>query len=98
MVELRNKFSKDELTIIAVSTLNSKKLTENYLKGALGGKEATFPTLFAGRRVQKAFKGRGVPNTFIVDKQGMVRYRHRGFNVGLKKFIELEIKSLMDAV
>lgn len=61
------------------------------------GKQATYPILLNGLKVQKAFKGRGVPNTFIIDQQGKVRYKHRGFSDGMKKFIEMEIQSLLEA-
>lgn len=61
------------------------------------GKQATYPILLNGLKVQKAFQGRGVPNTFIIDQQGMVRYKHRGFSDGMKKFIELELTSLLEA-
>jgi len=60
------------------------------------GKQATYPILLNGLKVQKAFKGRGVPNTFIIDQQGKVRYKHRGFSDGMKKFIEMEIQSLLE--
>jgi lipid II:glycine glycyltransferase (peptidoglycan interpeptide bridge formation enzyme) len=60
------------------------------------GKQATYPILLNGLKVQKAFQGRGVPNTFIIDQQGKVRYKHRGFSDGMKKFIEMEIQSLLD--
>lgn len=60
------------------------------------GKLGTFPILMNGHKVQKAFQGRGVPNTFIIDQHGKVRYKHRGFSEGMKKFIEMEIQSLLD--
>jgi hypothetical protein len=93
---LPEKYNTDQLAILAVSVIGSKKSTESYINGALRNKEATFPVLMNGRRVQKTFKGRGVPNTFILDQQGNVRYRHRGFSDGMKKYIEMEINSLLE--
>jgi peroxiredoxin len=63
---------------------------------AMMGKQATLPILLNGYQIHKAFQGRGVPNTFIIDRQGRVRYKHLGFSDGMKKFIELEIQSLLD--
>jgi len=95
---LAQKYNRDQLALLAISVIGSKKATEAYLKGALMNQEAAFPVLMNGKMVQKSFKGRGVPNTFILDQQGNVRYRHRGFSDGLKKYLELEINSLLGAV
>ena len=96
MQTLNQKIDHEKIAILAVSTIGSKKSTESYLKGALMNNEATFPVLMNGMKIQRAFKGRGTPNTFILDQQGQVRYRHRGFSDGMKKFIELEINSLLE--
>ena len=97
MQVLSQKYDREQLAILAISVIGSKKSTEAYLKSALMNKEAAFPVLMNGKMVQKSFKGRGVPNTFILDQQGKVRYRHRGFNDGMKKYIDLEINSLLEA-
>ncbi len=95
---LTEKIDTSTVAIIAISTIGSKRSTESYLNSALMNKEAAFPVLMNGRRVQKLFKGRGVPNTFILDQQGNIRYRHRGFSEGMKKYIEMEINSLLEVV
>lgn len=90
------KYDSTKVAIVSISTIGSKKQSEAYLRSALMDKAPNFPTLLSGARVQKAFQGRGVPNTFIIDGQGKVRYKHRGFSDGMKKYIEMEIQSLLD--
>jgi peroxiredoxin len=95
---LIQKIDTSKVAIVAISTIGSKKATENFLTSALMGNAASFPVLMNGAKIQRAFKGRGTPNTFIIDQQGKVRYRHRGFSEGMKKYIELEINSLLNVV
>lgn len=90
------KYDSTKVAIVSISTIGSKRQSEAYLTSALMGKKPGFPTLLSGARVQKAFQGRGVPNTFLIDRQGNVRYKHRGFSDGMKKIIEMEIQSLLD--
>jgi len=89
-------YDSTKVAILSISTIGSKRQSESYLRAAMMGKQPGFLTLMNGHQVQKAFKGRGVPNTFIIDRQGIVRYKHRGFSDGMKKFIEMEIQSLLD--
>jgi len=93
---LPQKYDSSQVAILAISVIGSKKSTESYLNSALMNRAAAYPVLMNGRRIQKTFKGRGVPNTFILDQQGNVRYRHRGFSDGMKKYIEMEINSLLE--
>lgn len=93
---LTETYDSTKIAILAISTIGSKKMSQGYVLSALMGKQATFPILLNGNQIQKAFRGRGVPNTFIIDRQGRVRYKHLGFSDAMKKFIELEIQSLLD--
>ncbi len=98
MQVLSKQYTREQLAILAISIIGSKKSTEAYLKSALMNQEVAYPVLMNGKTVQKSFKGRGVPNTFILDQKGKVRYRHRGFSDGMKKYLEMEIHSLLGAV
>lgn len=69
---------------------------EDYVKNqGLQGKEPAFTVLMKGWKVYKAFGGRGVPNTFIIDKKGRVRFIHRAFNSGMEKSMKREIEALL---
>lgn len=73
-----------------------EKAVRNYVvKQGLGGDEPKFPVLLSGWKVYKAFGGRGVPNTFLIDKKGRVRFIHRAFNPGMEKTMEREIEALL---
>ena len=98
MHALVEKYNKKDLTILAISLLNDKRATKNYIKNIFGNKSAPFTVLYGRSKVQKDFGGEGIPNTFIIDKQGQIRYKHNGFTPGLGKTFELEINSLLDGI
>jgi hypothetical protein len=70
-------------------------MTANWINAYLRGKDPAFPILLKGKEVQRQFGGRGLPNTFIIDKSGQIRYKHRNFSDGLGRFFEMEIEELI---
>lgn len=66
------------------------------MKENLPGEAPDFPVLVAGNKTAKAFKTRGVPSNFIVDKEGSVRFFHRGlYQENLKRF-QTEMEALAE--
>jgi peroxiredoxin len=45
--------------------------------------------------VSRAYRVYGIPTTFIVDKEGILRARHTGFNPDLENVLEAEIAPLL---
>ena len=41
---------------------------------------------------------RPIPTTYLIDRQGIIRYVHVGFNPGMEKQLETEIKELLKQV
>ena len=95
MASLQDKFDSEKLAIVTISLTNNKRTSESYFNNALKGQKVSFPALLGNIAIQKSFKGNGTPNTFILDRQGQVRYKHRGFSKHLGKYIEMEIQSLL---
>ena len=95
MQRLQDRLSNDNFTVIYISTENSRSKTENFMKKYLNNKKPSFPVLLGGNKIKKQLKGKGSPNTFIIDSQGIVRYMHVGFEKGLEKYIETEVKILL---
>ncbi len=51
--------------------------------------------LIKGWKVFKEYKGRGTPNTFVIDRKGNVRFIHREFNPGMEKILKRESEMLL---
>ncbi|MCI0513868.1 hypothetical protein L0128_11700 [candidate division KSB1 bacterium] len=97
MVKLSQKYKREDLVILPISTIGNKRITANWSRVYLLGKESVFPILLKGREVQRQFNGRGLPNTFIIDKSGQIRFQHRNFSDGLGRLFEMEINELLQA-
>jgi len=65
------------------------------VRQGLGGEEPLFPVLINGWKIYKAYKGRGTPNTFIIDKSGKIRFYHKNFFEGNEKQMKREIEFLL---
>lgn len=56
----------------------------------------SFPVLFDARQsVSKAYQVSGMPSTALVDRDGRVRYIHRGYQPGDEADYERQIKALI---
>jgi hypothetical protein len=93
---MKEKIKNDSFAIVAISLLNTLQSADNYMKTTFKGEDAPFPVLYKGRRVQREYKGRGTPNTFILDSSGYVRFKHFSFSKGLGETFELEVTHLLD--
>ena len=81
--------------ILSIGNLSSGKGVERYVKQGLKGKDPAFHVLLKGWKVYKQYKGKGTPNTYIIDKKGNVRFIHRAFNPGMEKLFVREIEALL---
>ena len=93
---MKEKIKDDNFAIVAISLLNTLQSADSYMKTTFRGEDAPFPVLYKGSKVQRTFKGRGTPNTFILDNNGYVRFKHFGYSKGLGETFELEVKHLLD--
>jgi peroxiredoxin len=58
---------------------------------------ATFPLAWdAEKSVAASYRPESMPTSFIVDKNGLVRFVHSGFRDGEEKEIEAQLKSLIE--
>jgi hypothetical protein len=82
---------------LSIGNLYTVKSAEKYVvQQALRGETPVFPVLLKGWQIYKQYGGKGTPNTFIVDRNGRVRFIHRDFQSGLEKLMEREIKALLE--
>ena len=57
--------------------------------------DITFPVLIDGKDVFKQFKVGGIPDTYCLDKRGIVRFRTVGFRPDNEKKIELAVSKFV---
>ncbi len=93
---LYKEFEEKGLQVLSIGFVSNKKLVQKTIKDGLRGEEALFTVLPDGWRVYKAFKGRGVPNTFLIDKKGNIRYFHHAFKWRMVPTFRLEIEALLN--
>jgi peroxiredoxin len=77
--QLQSKYEPLGFTLLAVNVEPDSAAAVNWLKGM----PITFPVLFdTDSAVAGRFGVEGMPSTVFVDRQGQVRYVHRGYKPG----------------
>jgi len=92
---LSKEFAEKGLQVLSISFVSNKDIVQKTITAGLRGEEASFTVLPDGWDVYKAFKGRGVPNTFLIDKAGDIRYFHHSFKWRMVPTFRMEIEALL---
>lgn len=78
--------------LLAVNVDDNRKDAEGMLKRL----DLKFPTLFDGnKRVAKLYGVDTMPATLVIDRDGRVRYVHRGYYDGYERKYEQQIRELL---
>lgn len=91
MERLSKMFTNDQLVVLAVNQGEAP----DHVFAFLGQLETdpTFPILFdQDSQVALSYKVKGLPTTYLVDKQGMIRYRA----IGGREFDHPEVKAIIE--
>jgi hypothetical protein len=100
IIELANKFAMNGVTLYAVNPNDDAKYEEETLpnmKARAEAKNYRFPYLKDGdSSIARAYGARVTPHVFVVDGQGVVRYR--GYVDDSAKVAERKTTGLADAV
>ena len=94
LVDLYADHKKDDFIVLAVNIDNEK---ENMLR-FLRKKYATqvFPVIFDSEKtIPPLYDLQGMPTSLFIDKKGVVRYIHTGFNDSSKKQFTEELNQLL---
>ena len=91
----QKEFAEKGLQVLSIGFVSNKKIIQKTIAAGLRGEEALFKVLPDGWRVYKAFKGRGVPNTFLIDRKGNIRYFHHAFKWRMVPTFRMEIEALL---
>jgi len=90
--QLHARYQKQGLVVVGISVDREKAALAPYLKN-LG---VSFPVAHDPQhQVAERFEPQKMPSSFIVDRQGVVRFIHAGFHPGDAATFEKEIKGLL---
>ncbi len=92
MESMHQRYQDLGLQIVAISLDQKSDLIENFLKS----NKASFTILQdKDGGTAEAFKVKGMPSSYLVDRKGNIRMRHAGFNDNDKADLESQIKQLL---
>jgi thiol-disulfide isomerase/thioredoxin len=95
LIELFDSYSDKEFSVL---TVNLDEETGNYKKFIKNlNKEVPFKTILdPDSKIANAYNIEAIPNTFIIDKNGVIRFIHIGFTNSEKETFKKEIESLLE--
>lgn len=92
LIEMQNTYREQGLTIIAVNIDVERADAEKFLTDfAVNFNIIYDPDAVIGRQYQL----KGMPSSFLIDKEGIVRYQHTGFVIDKLDQYEQHIKTLI---
>jgi len=92
MNEIQNKYADKNFTVLSVNLDAEAGFAEKFLQEV----PAQFPIFYDPRgKVAKAFKLKGMPSSFIINKAGKIVSTHVGFTEEKKKKYQQEILNLL---
>jgi peroxiredoxin len=90
---LQRKYSAKGFTVLSICIESSEPIVVNYLKKH----PMTFPVLVDKEgSVAESFRFSGLPASFIIGKDGLIRYKHSGYDKESFTLIEREIIELLN--
>lgn len=94
MNDMQEKYGDDGLVVIAVNLDNELRDAAGFLERNPAGFKIAYDT---ERAMARSFGVDSMPNSFLIDRDGRVRARHRGFRVADSADYEAAIIELLDA-
>ncbi|ARN72794.1 TlpA family protein disulfide reductase [Oceanicoccus sagamiensis] len=90
--DLHNKYSKLGFTVLGVNVDKSQAAADKILKDI----PVTFPVLYDPKgTVSQQYNVSAMPTTIIIDRNGNMRYSHKGFKPGYEDKYATNIKALI---
>lgn len=92
LVELQQRYSKLGFTVLGVNVDKDSALAQKLLKDI----PVNFPVLLDNTGdVSARYEVNAMPTTVIIDRDGNMRFRHRGYQPGYEDEYEKQIKELI---
>ncbi len=94
MNAMQAKYKPEVFTVLSVNVDSQRSFAEEFLLE----NNANFPVFYDPKgQVAKAFKLRGMPSSFLVDRAGNIVSAHVGFNEQKKTLYQQEIEALIQS-
>lgn len=92
MKKMQQQYGKDGLVIIAVNVDQDKKLADKFLSEF----KPEFSVLFdKDGKLAEDFKVSSMPSSYVLDRDGKPRFKHKGFHLDKQSQYETELNSLL---
>jgi len=92
MNDMQKQYADEDFTILSVNLDAQQSLAKDFLTEV----KANFPVFYDPKgKVAKAFKLKGMPSSFIVNKAGEIVSAHVGFTESKKAKYQTEIEDLL---
>jgi len=89
---LHDRYRRNGFTLLAVNVDDNEKAAQDMIR-QLG---IRFPVLFDTRKqASRQYDVDAMPSTLLIDRDGRVRYLHRGYRAGVEKEYEEKIRELL---
>jgi peroxiredoxin len=90
--DLYNKYKSKGFVLLGVNIDEHSKLAKKMITEL----KINFPVLFdSSQKTSESYDLQAMPSTFIVDKNGIIRFSHYGYKSGYEKKYERDVKSLL---
>lgn len=81
------------LTVLAVNTEDIKK--EEDVRSFILENEYTFPVLMDGSEVKRLYRVEGIPNVYLIDREGVIQFHQIGYGPGAADLLQEEIENVL---
>jgi thiol-disulfide isomerase/thioredoxin len=89
---LHEELNSEGLEVVAVNVDEDRKSAQAFL----AGRSPSLTVLFDPEgRMPEAFKVEGMPSSFLIDREGLVRFRHMGFTTQTRADLRREVSILL---
>jgi thiol-disulfide isomerase/thioredoxin len=98
LVKFYESHQKDDFIILAVNIDNKEEHMDRFLRKCYAEyiPNAKFPVIYdKDKKIPPLFDLQSMPTTIFIDKKGVVRYIHTGFNDSRKKEFREELDTLL---
>lgn len=94
LIELHKDYQEKGLEIIAVNIDTKQKNMDKFLNKPKN--QATFPIVWdADSKIPPIYELKAMPTTIFIDRKGVIRFRHSGFNNSHKDDYRKEVELLL---
>ncbi len=94
LVQLHHALKDQNFTVIGINVDTDRSKAERFLAGQKV--KPDFPIVFDGKgKIAERYQLQGMPTTILIDKNGVIRYRHTGFRDKDRAEVIRRVKELL---